>query len=230
MKCYSIYWLCCIALLSLLVPLHAYYHPYPPNSGPYRLPSVDDLSAPTSTISITQPEALLGNVVFSIASRGGQLFSAPSPYLLTKRILIPNSHDDERACEPLLLAHTDDGESLEDAILLLKRGGGCSFAAKIQHAAAIPTHPNSTEYVHVLGVIIYGCDPLDGCFDGLELMSAVDDYTLPAVYVASADGALLAGHIKSRRTEYDNIVALNGSVPAICRNITTQTEATTVRK
>ena len=206
-------------LLLLLLPVcQVPVHAFTPSvripslaSGPY-LPNqlVEVAVFAQSTLRISSPVQLIGDLSFAVAPFGGGAFQLPNGATtneLQMQIQIPHSQDDPYGCNALMHPVTDDGTLLAGTMLLLERRGGCDFQAKVDAALAIGA----------AAVAVYNCDV---CEAGLVRPAAFTS-SLPFIFMQMEDGFLIRDYISSRRQWLlSNQTIPNNYTQAVYGNVT----------
>lgn len=215
-----------VSLLRCVRVVSAFVHPSPLSSGPWRSLTTEELSGFSEPMAITSPVELAGSMLFQGTPVAGNLFLvdeatiAADGYRLTDLPLrLPHSADDPTACGPLTRNVTDEGETIGGSLLLIERGGGCTFTEKVLHAAALALDPHQPP---IVGIVLFGCDGTDPrvtqcnvADDGLIGLSAFGAYSLPSIYLAASDGQQLKRYLRRRRETFLNVTA-HGGPPAAC--------------
>jgi hypothetical protein len=166
-------------------------------SGPYYQESnFNEPYFAKSTISISGASSMNGNIIFTITQLSGTMFNATSAnnYLLSFPIILPNSMEADATygCLPFTFTKNDAKQNYFGAIIIVSRGNGCSFDAKIQIAMAVGAS----------GIIIYNNQPL-------LVTSIVSSQmeTIPSMFISQSDGMLLTNFLQSNPT-----IPLTGTV------------------
>ena len=98
-------------------------------------------------------------------------------------------------------------ETLAGKVVLVRRGA-CAFGQK-----ALPFLMHNAS-----AVIMYGCSPLPptNCDPGMVTMSAIEEISIPMVYIPGPDGFKIFDHIRARNKQ--QLVLRSGNATAIAED------------